>query len=156
MLYDIKVRDGELNEVSLSEYKGYVMLIVNTASKCGFTPQLKELEELYQSYKDKKFIVLGFPCNQFGNQEPGTNEEIVGFCQLNYGVTFPVMAKIDVNGDKQSELFQYLKKQSGGMFCEAIKWNFTKFLIDREGKVVQRFAPMKKPKDIAKRIEALL
>lgn len=156
MLYDIKVKDSELNEVSLSEYKGYVMLIVNTASKCGFTPQLKELEELYQTYQNKKFIVMAFPCNQFGNQDPGTNEEIVEFCQLNYGVSFPVMAKIDVNGEKQSELFQYLKKQSGGMFGESIKWNFTKFLVDRDGNVVQRFAPIKKPKDIAKAIEALL
>lgn len=156
MLYDIKVKDSEMNEVSLSDYRGYVMLIVNTASKCGFTPQFKELEDLYQKYKDSKFVILGFPCNQFGNQDPGTNEEIVSFCQLNYGVSFPMMSKVDVNGENQSELFRYLKKEGEGMFCQAIKWNFTKFLIDREGRVVQRFAPIKKPKDITKHIEKLL
>lgn len=156
MLYDIKVKDSEMNEVSLSDYRGYVMLIVNTASKCGFTPQFKELEDLYQKYKDRKFVILGFPCNQFGNQDPGTNEEIVSFCQLNYGVSFPMMSKVDVNGENQSELFRYLKREGEGMFCQVIKWNFTKFLVDREGRVVQRFAPIKKPKDIAKHIEELL
>lgn len=156
MIYDIKVKNAQLEEVSLSDYKGYVMLIVNTASKCGFTPQFKELEELYRTYKDRKFVVLGFPCNQFGGQDPGTNEEIVGFCQLNYGVSFPMMDKVKVNGEGQSELFAYLKKQSGGLLGDAIKWNFTKFLVDREGRVVSRFAPMMKPSEIAKDIEGLL
>lgn len=156
MLYDIKVKNSNLEEVSLSDYRGYVILFVNTASECGFTPQFKGLEELYRQYKDQKFVVLGFPCNQFGAQDPGTNEEIVKFCQVNYDVTFPMMAKIDVNGENESELFTFLKKEKGGILVDAIKWNFTKFLVDREGNVVHRFAPTTEPKEIAKDIEELL
>lgn len=156
MLYDIKVKNSNLEEVSLSDYRGYVILFVNTASECGFTPQFRGLEELYRQYKDQKFVVLGFPCNQFGAQDPGTNEEIVKFCQVNYDVTFPMMAKIDVNGENESELFTFLKKEKGGILVDAIKWNFTKFLVDREGNVVHRFAPTTEPKEIAKDIEELL
>lgn len=156
MLYDIKVKNSHLEEVSLSDYQGYVILFVNTASECGFTPQFKGLEELYRQYKDRKFVVLGFPCNQFGAQDPGTNEEIVKFCQANYDVTFPMMAKVEVNGENESELFSFLKKEKGGLLVDAIKWNFTKFLVDRKGNVVHRFAPTTEPKEIAKDIEELL
>ncbi len=144
-------------EQSLAEYDGKVMLIVNTASKCGFTPQYEGLEKLYQQYKDKGLVVLGFPCNQFGSQEPGGKEDIQEFCQLNYGVSFPMFDKIDVNGSNTHPLYEYLKKQATGVLgSESIKWNFTKFLVSREGKVVDRFAPTTKPEDMARDIEALL
>ena len=144
-------------EQSLAEYDGRVMLIVNTASKCGFTPQYEGLEKLYQQYKDKGLVVLGFPCNQFGSQEPGGKEDIQEFCQLNYGVSFPMFDKIDVNGSITHPLYEYLKKQATGVLgSESIKWNFTKFLVSREGKVVDRFAPTTKPEDMARDIEALL
>jgi len=133
------------------------MLVVNTASKCGFTPQYEGLEALYKKYKDQGFVVLGFPCNQFGRQEPGSASDIEEFCQLNYGVSFPMFAKIDVNGDDADPLFTYLKKsQKGILGSENIKWNFTKFLVNRDGDVAARFAPTVKPKDLTKDIESLL
>jgi glutathione peroxidase len=142
---------------NLSEYKGKVVLVVNVASKCGFTPQYTELEQIYEKYKDKGFVVLGFPCNQFGAQEPGSNEEIQKFCKVNYGVTFPVFAKIDVNGSDSDPLYQWLKATAPGIGgTEAIKWNFTKFLVGRDGHVVARFAPMTKPKSISQNIEKAL
>ena len=133
------------------------MVIVNTASKCGFTPQYEGLEKVYQQYKDKGLVVLGFPCNQFGAQEPGGKEDIQEFCQLNYGVSFPMFDKIDVNGNDTHPLYEYLKKQATGVLgSESIKWNFTKFLVDRDGKVIDRFAPTTKPEDMVRDIEALL
>ena len=149
-------RLGEQIE-SLSQYKGRILLIVNTASKCGFTSQYAGLEALYQDYKDKGFVVLGFPCNQFGSQEPGNSDEIKSFCQLNYGVTFPLFEKVDVNGQHAHPLFVYLKKSAPGvMGTEAIKWNFTKFLVDADGHVVTRFSPQSKPESLKDAIEQLL
>ena len=131
--------------------------MVNTASKCGFTPQYDGLEKLYEQYRDRGFEVLGFPCNQFGAQEPGSADEIAEFCKVNFGVTFPLMAKIEVNGDGASPLFDWMKRQAPGLMgSKAIKWNFTKFLIDREGQVVRRYAPTDRPERIAKDIEQLL
>jgi glutathione peroxidase len=142
---------------TLEEYKGKVMLIVNTASKCGFTPQFEGLEALYETYKDKGLTVLGFPCNQFLKQDPGSNEEISQFCSLNYGVTFPMFARIDVNGEGTHPLFDLLKKSSKGLLgSEAVKWNFTKFLVDQNGKVIKRFAPTFEPDKIQPEIEKLL
>ncbi|HXX85136.1 MAG TPA: glutathione peroxidase [Casimicrobiaceae bacterium] len=156
-IYDFAVKDIHGKEQKLDRYKGKVMLIVNVASKCGFTPQYKGLEALYDKMHDRGLEVLGFPCNQFGAQEPGTEEQIESFCELNYGVTFPLYAKIDVNGDKAAPLYKYLKKQKPGLLgSEAIKWNFTKFLIDRKGKVVERYAPNVEPKAIVPDIEKLL
>ncbi|AXI07995.1 redoxin domain-containing protein [Oceanobacillus sp. 143] len=152
--YSVLTMDG--NEKSLADYKGKVLLIVNTASECGFTPQFEGLQRLYEKYKEQDFIVLGFPCNQFGNQDPGTNEDIASFCQKNYGVSFPMFSKIDVKGENADRLFSYLIQQAKGLITEQIKWNFTKFLIDKNGKVVDRFAPQKKPEAIEKEIEALL
>lgn len=141
----------------LSNLEGKVALIVNVASKCGFTPQYKELEELYTKYRDRGLVVLGFPCNQFGMQEPGTSAEIQEFCSLNYGVTFPMFQKIEVNGPSAHPLFAMLKKNAPGLLgTEAIKWNFTKFLVDRAGKVVARYAPTTSPMQIASDIERLL
>ena len=152
-LYDINVKDNNLNNVEMSEYKGKILLIVNVASKCGFTPQYKDLESLYKKYKDQGLEVLGFPCNQFGAQEPGSNEEIQAFCNLNYNVTFKLFDKIDVNGPKTSPLFKHLKNQSPGILgTEGIKWNFTKFLVNKDGEVVKRFSP----KDTEAVIEAQL
>jgi glutathione peroxidase len=143
--------------VSLAEFKGSVLLIVNTASKCGFTPQYAGLEELYRANRDRGFTVLGFPCNQFGEQEPGSSEEIGAFCAQNYGVSFPIFARIDVNGPAAHPLYQFLKETRPGLFgSERIKWNFTKFLVDRHGNVVNRFAPATKPREIAARIDELL
>jgi glutathione peroxidase len=144
-------------EISLGEFKGKILLIVNTASKCGFTPQYAGLERLYQTYKDRGFAVLGFPSNQFGRQEPGTAEEIGAFCEKNYGVSFPIFAKIDVNGAAAHPLYRFLKKRRRGLLgIGRITWNFTKFLVDREGRVVRRFAPATDPKAIAPAIETLL
>ncbi|RZI50612.1 glutathione peroxidase [Aeribacillus pallidus] len=152
--FDVKTADGQT--ISLLQYKGNVMLIVNTASYCGFTEQYKDLQNLYETYKEKGFVVLAFPCNQFGNQEPGTDEEIQTFCE-NYGVTFPVFSKIDVRGPNAHLLFVYLTEQIPGVFgTKMIKWNFTKFLIDRDGNPVERFVPQTNPKDIAPYIEKLL
>jgi glutathione peroxidase len=155
-VYQFNVLDIYGNEISLSQFKEKVLVIVNTASKCGFTPQFKELEDLYQAYQDKGFVVLGFPCNQFMNQDPGTNEEILSFCEINYGVTFPMFAKIDVNGQNAHPLYQYLTKVTKTLLSEAIKWNFTKFLIDRNGNIVERFAPQVAPSKMKNEIEKLL
>ncbi len=145
------------NKIDLSEKLGKVLLVVNTASKCGFTPQYDGLEALFRKYSDQGFEVLGFPCNQFGGQEPGTADEIDQFCKVNFGVTFPLMQKIDVNGAKASPLFDWMKAEAPGLMgSKAIKWNFTKFLIDRHGKVVRRYAPADRPETIAKDIEKLL
>lgn len=142
---------------SFSEYAGKVVLVVNTASKCGFTPQYEGLEALYRRYGEQGLVVLGFPCNQFGEQEPGAADEIVGFCQKNYGVSFPMFAKIDVNGENTHPLYRHLKQAARGLLgSEGIKWNFTKFLIDREGNVVERYAPQTTPEALAGKIEALL
>ena len=144
-------------EELLTRYAGKVLLIVNTASQCGFTPQFAGLEALYTRYKNRGFEVLGFPCNQFGAQEPGSADEIGSFCQKNYGVTFPMYDRIDVNGDDAHPLFQHLKKEARGLLgSEGIKWNFTKFLVDRDGSVVRRFAPAATPESLAVDIEALL
>ena len=141
----------------LADYAGKVLVIVNTASQCGFTPQYAGLEALYQRYKEHGLVVLGFPCNQFGAQEPGSADEIASFCQKNYGVSFPMFAKIDVNGDNAHPLYQHLKKSARGVLgSEGIKWNFTKFLIDRDGEVIERYAPATSPEAISKDIEALL
>lgn len=156
MFYDYKVKNISGEDVSMSEYKGKVVLIVNTASKCGFTKQYEGLEELYEKYKDQGFVILGFPCNQFGAQEPGSNEEIKNFCTSTFSVTFPMMSKIDVNGDDADPLYKFLKKEKGGILGDDIKWNFTKFLIDREGNVVDRFASQKTPKALEKEVEKLL
>jgi glutathione peroxidase len=143
--------------VDLAQYKGKVLLIVNTASACGFTPQYKGLEQVYQQFRDKGVVVLGFPCNQFGGQEPGTESEIGAFCEKNYGVTFPLFAKVDVNGDAADPLFKQLKKDAPGLLgTEAIKWNFTKFLVGKDGKVAKRYAPSTKPEELISDIERLL
>ncbi len=156
-IYDFSVDDIHGNKVKLDVYKGKVLLIVNTASKCGFTPQYKGLEALYEKLRPKGLEILGFPCNQFGAQEPGSEEEIESFCELNYGVTFPLFAKIDVNGEGVAPLYRHLKKAKPGLLgSEAIKWNFTKFLVDRNGKVVERYAPKTEPESIAGDIEKLL
>lgn len=155
-IYDFKVKDGKGNEVSLEEYKGKILLVVNTATGCGFTPQYEGLEDLYQQYQSQGFEILDFPCNQFGNQAPGTNEEISSFCTLKYGVSFQQFSKIDVNGEKESPLYTYLKEQKGGILGGTIKWNFTKFLVDREGRIVSRFAPTVTPEAMKKDIEKLL
>ncbi len=156
MFYDYRVKNISGEDVSMSDYKGKVVLIVNTASKCGFTKQYEGLEELYEKYKDQGFVILGFPCNQFGAQEPGGNEEIKNFCTSTFSVTFPMMSKIDVNGDDADPLYKFLKKGKGGILGDEIKWNFTKFLIDREGNVVDRFASQKTPKALEKEVEKLL
>ncbi len=156
-LYDLSAGTLIGAQQSLAAYEGKVVLVVNTASKCGFTPQYKGLEALYQKYKDRGLEVLGFPCNQFGKQEPGNAEEIGGFCERNFGVTFPLFAKVDVNGDNAHPLFAHLKQQAPGILgTESIKWNFTKFLVGREGEVVKRFAPKDKPESLESAIEALL
>jgi len=156
-LYDINVMTIHKENTTLAPYKGQVMLIVNTASGCGFTPQFEGLEKLYKSYKSKGFVVLGFPCNQFAGQEPLDEKGIENFCRVNYGISFPMFAKIDVNGNNTHPLYRTLKKEATGILgSEAIKWNFTKFLIDRNGKVIQRYAPSTPPEAIAKEIEKLL
>lgn len=155
-IYDFHVKDIKGNDVSLKEYEGKVLLIVNTATGCGFTPQYEGLENLYQKYKDQGFEILDFPCNQFGNQAPGNDEEIHEFCTLRYHTTFPRMKKIDVNGENEDPLYTWLKKQKGGLFGSKIKWNFTKFLVDRSGNVVERFAPTDKPESIDAKVAALL
>jgi glutathione peroxidase len=155
-LTDLPVRLADGTTGDLSAYAGKVLLIVNTASKCGFTPQYEGLEELYRDYKDRGFEVLAFPCNQFGAQEPGDAAEIANFCSLTYDVSFPVMAKIDVNGDDADPIFKHLKKEKSGLLGSGIKWNFTKFLVDRDGKVVSRHAPTTKPEQLRKEIEELL
>ena len=178
-IYDFSAETNKGEEMSFSQYKGKVLLIVNTASKCGFTPQYDGLEALYQKYSDQGFVVVGFPCDQFGHQEPGSNEEIEEFCRLNHGVTFPLMAKSDVNGENANEVFKWLYSEKPfagfgdsdtGKFMDGmlsrqdpdyasnpdIKWNFTKFLIDRKGRVVARFEPVVTPEQLESEIEALL
>ena len=179
-IYDFKVKDVKEEEVSLEKYKGKIVLIINSATKCGFTPQYDELQDLYKKYKDKDFIILDFPCNQFGNQAPGSNEEILSFCDTKFGITFPMFSKIEVNGDNADPLFKYLKSQKGfagfdedhkltpvlkNMLSEAdpdyekdpsIKWNFTKFLIDRSGNVIERFEPTKPLSVVEEKIKELL
>lgn len=154
--YDFKAVNMNGKEVSMEEYKGKVVLIVNTASKCGLTPQFKTLEEVYQEYKDKDFEILGFPCNQFAKQDPGSNEEIQKVCQLNYGVSFNMFNKIDVNGKNAHPLYKYLKSEAKGLISKEIKWNFTKFLIDTNGNVIKRYAPTVSPLKIKDDIEKLL
>jgi glutathione peroxidase len=178
-IYDFSAETNEGEELNFSQYKGKVLLVVNTASKCGFTPQYEGLEALYQKYQDQGLTIIGFPCDQFGHQEPGTDEEIVEFCKLNYGVTFPLMAKSDVNGENANEVFKWLYSEKPfagfgdsdtGKFMDGmlsrqdpdyasnpdIKWNFTKFLIDRKGHVVARFEPVVTPQELEAEIEALL
>ncbi len=153
--FEVKTIDGK--EIRLKEYEGKALLIVNVASKCGFTYQYKGLEALYQKYKDQGLVVLGFPCNQFAGQEPGSEDEIKNFCNLNYHVDFPMFAKVSVNGPETHPLYQYLKKAEKGLFgTEAIKWNFTKFLVSRDGEVLKRFAPQTEPEALESEIEAQL
>ncbi|MPM37576.1 Hydroperoxy fatty acid reductase gpx1 [bioreactor metagenome] len=154
--YDFKAKKINGQEVSMEDFKGKIVVVVNTASKCGLTPQFKELEELYQGYKDKGVEILGFPCNQFAKQDSGSNEEIHEFCQLNYGVSFNMFEKIDVNGKNAHPLYQYLKNESKGLLSKEIKWNFTKFLIDDQGNVVKRYAPTVSPLKIKNDIEDIL
>jgi glutathione peroxidase len=156
-VYDFSAKTIDGKSRKLSDYKGKVLLVVNTASKCGFTPQYKGLEALYAKYKSKGLVVLGFPSNQFGQQEPGPDDEIAEFCEMNFGVTFPLFSKVDVNGDAAHPLFKYLTSTKKGLLgSEAIKWNFTKFLIGRDGNVVERYAPTTKPEDLEKDVERAL
>ncbi len=155
-IYDIKVKANNLEDVCLSKYKGNILLIVNTATGCGFTPQYKGLQELYDKYKDSGFYVLDFPCNQFGNQASGNNAEINDFCELNYKTTFPRFDKVMVNGENASSLFKYLKNAKKGLFSSDIKWNFTKFLVDKNGKVIKRYSSNVEPSKIEKDILKLL
>jgi glutathione peroxidase len=153
-VHHFKVKSTSGNTVDLSQYQGKVLLIVNTASQCGFTPQYQELEQLHQQYHDKGLEVLAFPCNQFGGQEPGSDQDIAQFCELNFGVTFQVLSKINVNGPDAEPLFEYLKDQARGVLkTRAIKWNFTKFLVNKDGVVVKRYAPRTKPSQFVQSIE---
>ena len=155
-IYDFTVKDIKGNDVSLAEFKGKVLLIVNTATGCGFTPQYEGLEKLYETYRDQGLEILDFPCNQFAGQAPGTNEEIVTFCTLKYNVSFRQFSKIKVNGKEEEPLYTFLKKEKGGALGTRIKWNFTKFLVDREGNVVERFAPTDTPEKIEGKIKELI
>ncbi|ACD53907.1 UNVERIFIED_ORG: glutathione peroxidase [Clostridium botulinum] len=154
--YDFSAKKINGREISMNEFKGKIILVVNTASKCGLTPQFKELEEIYKEYKKKGFEILGFPCNQFAKQDSGNNKEINEFCQLNYGVSFNMFEKIDVNGKNAHPIYQYLKNETKGVLSKEIKWNFTKFLIDVEGNVIKRYAPITSPLKIKDDIEKLL
>lgn len=156
-IYDFSCKTNKGQPKSLADYRGQVLLIVNTASKCGFTPQFEGLEELHEKYQKKGLAILGFPCNQFGHQDPGSDAEILEFCQLKYDVKFPMFAKVEVNGAGADPLYKHLKKEAPGLLgSEGIKWNFTKFLVDRKGNVVERFAPTVTPKDLEEKILALL
>ena len=155
-IYDFKVKDNLGKEISLENYKGKTLIIVNTASKCGLTSQFEDLEFLYKKYKNENFEILGFPCNQFAKQELNSNDEIQEFCQLNYGVTFKVFDKINVNGKNAHPLYKYLKKEKSGIFGGSIKWNFTKFLIDKNGNVVERYAPTDSPLKMEEKIKELI
>ncbi len=156
-IYDIKVKDIKGEEISLQKYKGKVLLVVNVASKCGFTKQYEGLEKLYKDYKDKGLCILGFPCNQFGAQESGSEEEIMEFCSLTYNVSFDMFSKVDVNGENESELYTFLKNEAKGLLgTKNIKWNFTKFLVDKDGKVLKRYGSATKPESLREDIEKLL
>lgn len=155
-IYEYTVKDSQGQDVSLSDYVGKVLLVVNTATGCGFTPQYEGLEKLYKKHREDGFEILDFPCNQFGHQAPGSNEEIQEFCQLNYQTTFRTFGKIEVNGSNASPLYKFLKKEKGGLVGSAIKWNFTKFLVDRDGNVVKRFAPATTPEQLAEEVAAIL
>lgn len=156
-IYDYTVQDMQGHEVALEQYRGKALLITNTASKCGFTPQFEGLEFLYQKYQERGLVILGFPCNQFGGQDPGSNDQILDFCVKNYGVSFPMHQKIDVNGSGAHPLFDYLKKEAkGALGTSRIKWNFTKFLIGRNGDVIGRYAPLTKPEALEQDIEKAL
>jgi len=156
-LYSFEIKDAKGQVVQLNSFSGKAVLIVNVASKCGYTPQYTGLEALYQKYKDQGFVILGFPCNQFGGQEPGTDQEVQQFCSLTYNVQFPVMGKINVNGDESAPLYTWLKSSAPGILgTEAIKWNFTKFLIDKSGNVFKRYAPQTEPSELSQDIETLL
>ena len=155
-IYDFKAVASNGKVLNFSQFKGKVMLIVNTASKCGFTPQFAGLEELNQKYKDKGLVIIGFPCNQFGQQDPGTDDEILDFCHVNYGVTFQMMKKIEVNGENASPIYTFLKEKTKNILGEDIKWNFTKFLVDRNGNVVARFEPTHKMEDVEEAVKKLL
>jgi glutathione peroxidase len=155
--FSFKVKNAKGTQEDLGSYKGKAVLVVNVASKCGFTPQYEGLEQLYKDYKDKGLMIVGFPCNQFGAQEPGSDAEVQDFCKMNFGVSFPVMAKIDVNGDEADPLYKWLKSSAPGILgTEAIKWNFTKFLIGKDGQVIERFAPTTKPKELTASIESAI
>lgn len=155
-IYEFSVPTSTGDEQSLKAYEGKVMLVVNTASKCGFTPQYEGLQKLHDSYAERGLQIIAMPCNQFRGQEPGSNAEVQEFCQMNYGLSFPVMGKIDVNGPGRHPLYSHLTSQAAGLFNDNIKWNFTKFLVDRQGQVVDRFGSITKPADMAKSIEKLL
>lgn len=155
--FDFTVNDIHGEPVELADYRGKVLLIVNTASKCGFTPQYRGLQELHQRYQTDGLVVLGFPCNQFGRQEPAPNEQIEQFCKLNFGVSFPLFAKIEVNGDNAAPLYKHLRQEAPGVLgTSGIKWNFTKFLVSRDGRTIRRYAPTDKPESLAKDIEDML
>ncbi|MBR1851494.1 MAG: glutathione peroxidase [Bacteroidales bacterium] len=155
-IHTFKANTSKGTELDFAQFEGKVLLIVNTASKCGFTPQFEGLEKLNEKYRDRGLVVIGFPCNQFANQDPGTDSEIESFCQVNYGVSFQIMQKIDVNGDNAHPIFKYLRKETRGLLGDAVKWNFTKFLISRDGKTIKRFAPTTAPEKIEADIEAML
>jgi len=155
-LYDFSAKLNNGRSKKLKDYKGKVLLIVNTASKCGFTPQYQGLQSLYAKYQERGFEVLGFPCDQFGHQEPGSDDEIKSFCQVNYGVSFPLFSKIEVNGEDAHPLFKFLKSEKGGLLGDSIKWNFTKFLVDKKGNVIERYAPTTHPTAIEAQIEKAL
>ncbi len=154
--YQFSAKSLQGKEINMEDYKGKTVLVVNTASKCGLTPQYEGLEKLYEKYKDKGLVILGFPCNQFANQEPGDEKSISEGCLINYGVTFPIFSKIDVNGESAHPIFKYLKSELTGTLGSKIKWNFTKFLIDKDGKPVKRFAPTTKPEKIDTYLESFL
>ncbi|EFC47763.1 predicted protein [Naegleria gruberi] len=154
--YSFTVKDADLNDVSMADYKGKVVMIVNVASRCGFTKQYDEIQEVYNKYKDQGFEVLAFPCNQFGSQEPGTNEEICTFARTKFKVTFKIFDKINVNGSETIPLYNFLKKEGAGFLVDAVKWNFTKFLVSKSGKVLKRYAPNTSPKDMEDDIQKLL
>ncbi|NLB21362.1 MAG: glutathione peroxidase [Clostridium sp.] len=155
-IYDYSAEDIDGKIVPMDEYKGKVMLIVNTASKCGFTPQYTGLEKLYEDFKEQDFVVLGFPSNQFKEQEPGSDNDIKSFCEINYGVTFPLFSKVDVNGEDAHDLFKCIRKETKGLLGDSVKWNFTKFLVDRNGQVFKRFAPQTSPDKLVDDIKKLL
>lgn len=155
-IYSFKATASNGSEIDFKDFEGKVLLIVNTASKCGFTPQFDGLEKLNQKYKDRGLVIIGFPCNQFANQDPGSDSEIESFCRLNYGVTFQIMKKIDVNGDNAHPIFKYLRSQTRGFFGDKVKWNFTKFLISRDGSSIKRYSPTTAPEKLESDIEKLL